>query len=376
MRVKHSIIIISSFIAAMTVIAIALTTWPVKASLAENSPLPQGIDNEMCFACHGTPGLQMELPSGETIYLSIDREKYEASAHGVENMVCVECHIDARDYPHKPIKATTIREYSLQRYSTCAEADCHPDQYEATLDSTHHRALEGGKLEAAICTDCHGPHDMGSPNTPRSRIPKTCERCHSRIGSLYQESAHGMSLASEENPDVPTCIDCHGVHNIEDSSTSSFRLFSTQICEECHSDPDLMGLYEINTNVFETYVSDFHGTTVVLFQSLTPDQVTNKPVCNDCHGVHDMRQVDDAESKVMKENLLVTCQKCHPDASANFPDAWLSHFIPSPQNAPLVFFVNLFYKIFIPGTIGGLLVFVVSDGARRLLHRRKEVHDA
>ena len=40
--------------------------------------------------------------------------------------------------------------------------------------------------------------------------------------------------------------------------------------------------------VLNTYVADFHGTTVVLFDKTFPDQPTNKPVCTDCHGFHDV----------------------------------------------------------------------------------------
>jgi hypothetical protein len=132
-----------------------------------------------------------------------------------------------------------------------------------------------------------------------------------------------------------------------------------------------MSRYGISTDVFETYVSDFHGTTVVIFEAIAPGQETNKPVCIDCHGVHDMRQVNDPESRVIKENLLSTCQRCHPDATANFPDSWLSHYRPSPEHAPLVYYVNLFYKVLIPTTIGGLLLFVVVDGSRKILDRRR-----
>jgi hypothetical protein len=82
--------------------------------------------------------------------------------------------------------------------------------------------------------------------------------------------------------------------------------------------------------------------------------------------------VDDPESRVIKSNLLATCQRCHPDATTNFPDAWLSHYQPSPQHSPVVYYVNLFYKIFIPTLIGGMVFFVVTDGSRRILNRRKE----
>ena len=81
----------------------------------------------------------------------------------------------------------------------------------------------------------------------------------------------------------------------------------------------MMGKYDISTDVFNTYVADFHGTTVTIFDKQSPDQATNKAVCYDCHGVHDIKSVSDPEATVVKENLLVTCQRCHPDAEANFP---------------------------------------------------------
>ena len=131
----------------------------------------------------------------------------------------------------------------------------------------------------------------------------------------------------------------------------------------------MMAEYGISTDVFDTYVSDFHGTTVVLFEKIAPEQDTNKPVCIDCHGVHDMRKVNDPESRVMKENLLTTCQKCHPDATANFPTSWLGHYKPSPEDAPLIFFVDLFYKIIIPVTIGGMVIFIASDVGRKIMDK-------
>ncbi|MEK6256238.1 MAG: cytochrome c3 family protein, partial [Chloroflexota bacterium] len=236
-------------------------------------------------------------------------------------------------------------------------------------------AFEAGNLDAAACSDCHGSHDISTPNEPRSKIPQTCERCHSEIYYLYEDSIHGEALLDESNPDVPTCIDCHGVHNVEGPSHSPFHLFSPQICAGCHADEDLMASYDISTDVFDTYVSDFHGTTVILFEALAPDQETNKPVCVDCHGVHDIRKTDDPESSVIQENLLATCQRCHPDADENFPTSWLSHYQPSRENASLVYIVDLFYQIFIPATVVVMLVFVVSDANRRIRNGQRKSTD-
>jgi hypothetical protein len=85
----------------------------------------------------------------------------------------------------------------------------------------------------------------------------------------------------------------------------------------------------------------------------------------DCHGVHDIKAPNDPNSTVIKQNLLATCQKCHPGATINFPSAWLSHYKPSPTHFPLVYYVNLFYNIFIPTVLGGMVLFVVSDATRR-----------
>ncbi|MBK7452545.1 MAG: hypothetical protein IPJ46_02165 [Anaerolineales bacterium] len=73
----------------------------------------------------------------------------------------------------------------------------------------------------------------------------------------------------------------------------------------------------------------------------------------------------------LKNNLLIKCQRCHPDATSNFPDAWMSHYVASPDKYPLVYNVNLFYKFLIPGILGGMGVFVISDIVRRLIERRK-----
>ena len=130
--------------------------------------------------------------------------------------------------------------------------------------------------------------------------------------------------------------------------------------------------YQSCDHVLSTYVSDFHGTTVTLFEETNPNLPTNKPVCTDCHGVHDIASVDNPQTGIaLKQNLLKRCQVCHPDATANFPDAWMSHYIPSPQHYAIVYYVDLFYKIFIPTVLGGMLLYVFTDIYRRFIARKK-----
>ena len=336
------------------------------------APQAQGVANETCLSCHATPGMQTTLPSGEILYLTVDPEVYDNSTHGHQGYACVQCHTDISEFPHRPLQAETRRDVSLLYYQNCAR--CHKENYDATLDSVHQQALEDGNEEAALCVDCHGYHNVTDPNEPITRSPQTCERCHSLIYHEYAGSVHGSALIDEGNPDVPTCIDCHGVHNVSGPSNSDFHLFSPQLCAKCHADEELMAKYGISTNVFNSYVSDFHGTTVI-FEQQFEGQETNKPVCIDCHGVHNMKKVDDSESQVIRENLITTCQRCHPEASSNFADSWLGHYEPDLERFPAVYLVELFYKIFIPAVLGFMVLFVFGDATRRLINQRREKKD-
>jgi predicted CXXCH cytochrome family protein len=324
------------------------------------------VTNEECLTCHGSEGIEVRFPSGDRVDAYVDAQVFAESVHGKQGLTCVNCHPDKSEgYPHRPLTANSARVYTMQRYEASCAA-CHFSKYAAQLDSVHATALERGYPEAAICVDCHGAHDVQSPDQPRSLIPQTCRQCHSAIYDQYEESVHGEALLDESNPDVPTCIDCHGVHNIDDPTTIEFRLNSPELCAGCHTDPEIMDKYGLSTAVLETYVADFHGTTVTLFEQQTPDQETNKAVCFDCHGVHDIRHTDDPESHVVRENLAETCQQCHPDATESFPAAWTSHYIPSREKTPLVFFVNQFYAFLIPTVLGSMGLFVLSDVWRRI----------
>ncbi|MCJ7726486.1 MAG: hypothetical protein MUP76_08895, partial [Acidimicrobiia bacterium] len=152
---------------------------------------------------------------------------------------------------------------------------------------------------------------------------------------------------------------------------SEFHLFSPTLCATCHEDPALMGKYGIRADTFDTYIADFHGTTVVLFEALAPDQETNKPVCIDCHGVHNIQSADNPNSQTFKTNILRTCQRCHPDAETNFPSSWLGHYVPSPDSALLVWLAGWFYKIIIPVTIGGMLLYAVLLSFRSRRFRKE-----
>jgi hypothetical protein len=330
-----------------------------------------------CLDCHGQAGGSVSFKDGSAKDVTIDSHAWEGSVHGQAGIGCSDCHAEHTEYPHPPLGAGSARDYTLANYTTCET--CHEEQFKRQLDGVHLKLIAAGNKNAAVCSDCHNPHaqkkitgDDGQL-LPEGRvgIPATCARCHQEIQGQYRESVHGQALV-DGNPDVPTCIDCHGVHDIPDPRTTEFRLASPRMCADCHTDAKKMAKYGLTTQVLRTYVADFHGSTVTLFQRRHPEQVTNKPVCYDCHGVHDIASKKDPKKSLqVKSNLLATCRKCHPEATTNFPDAWLSHYVPTRERAPAVFWANLAYQLLIPGVVGGMALFVASDIVRRRLDRRR-----
>jgi hypothetical protein len=379
---EHRPAVLATFL-GLVLLGLALgIAQPVGAASTTAPRQIEPADNTDCLYCHGKDGKSMTLPSGETVSLTIDPGHFSESVHS--GLTCTTCHTEITGYPHPKFNQQTTRDVSMKWYTSCQQ--CHKEQYDKTLDSVHQRALAGGNTNAAICTDCHNPHTQTPMTDPatgqllpeaRLKIPQTCARCHSAIYDTYSQSVHGAALKELGNTDVPTCIDCHGVHNIQDPTTASFKLDSPEMCGKCHTNATLMNKYGISTAVLNTYVADFHGTTVTLFEKTSPNQPTNKPVCFDCHGVHNIKKVDDPVYGLeMKQNLLTACQRCHPDATINFPSAWMSHYIPSPTQYPIVYYVNMFYKFFIPAVIGGMGIFVISDMVRRLIERIKGARHA
>lgn len=343
-----------------------------------NAPVVQ-MDNNDCLSCHNKPDFSTSMPNGEKLLLTIDKGKFNKSVHGESQFACTDCHTDITHFPHDDLKANSLREITTTYYTTCQQ--CHAEQYNKTLDSVHQRALAGGNTNAAVCSDCHNPHEQTRITnketgeiliTARLHVSETCAQCHSDIYDAYKTSVHGNALTQESNTDAPTCIDCHGAHNIQSSTTASFHNSTPGLCAECHANAEIMDKYGISTNVINTYVADFHGTTVKLFEEQYPDQPTNKAVCTDCHGIHDIAKVGNPATGIaMQENLLVKCQRCHPGATANFSASWMSHYEPSPEHYPIVYYVNLFYKFFIPAVLGGMIFFVLTDIYRGIVNRMK-----
>jgi predicted CXXCH cytochrome family protein len=269
------------------------------------------------------------------------------------------------EIPHASRPFKTLREFTVAYYEQCKR--CHFANYTKTLDSVHYQALARGDGTAPLCVDCHGAHTVKPARGPGARLSQTCARCHEGVSATYAKSVHGR--AAETNTDVPACTDCHRSHDVSGPRTANWQQHIPDLCSNCHSNKALMDKYGLSANVTQTYVADFHGMTASLQKDAGARLTRVVALCTDCHGVHDITKVDDPGSRVLRANLVKTCARCHEGASENFPAAWMSHYEPTWQKAPMVYGVQKFYDVLIPFMIAGLVLQILLHFWRVVVNR-------
>jgi len=306
-----------------------------------------------CLGCHSDPSMVVEFSDGSHLSATVDGDAFAKSVHGTK-VACTGCHRLEQVIPHPPPAARNAGELRESLGNSCRH--CHLENFTRTADGAHYAARERGQSGAPSCIDCHGAHEIEKPGKPRARVSKTCATCHSEVFEVYARSVHGKALLEDGNEDVPVCTDCHRSHDIADPKSRRWKLSTPEACGRCHADDSRMAKYGLSTKVLSTYLADFHGSSASLYRGQKDQGGLVVALCTDCHGVHDIRAISGTDPGILKANLLAACRKCHPDASANFPAAWLSHYEPSPKHAPLVWAARLFYAGLIPFMIGGLVL--------------------
>src|SRR5678816_3038902 len=129
--------------------ALLLLVFQVR-SLAANDP------NEQCLMCHEDQSLKNQ--AGHSLF--VNNVSFEQSIHGKSGISCVSCHSDlesVKDFPH----AETLAKVNC--------ASCH-EQAQKKLDaSVHGQDFAKGVRDVPVCTDCHGEHQILSPQDKQSK---------------------------------------------------------------------------------------------------------------------------------------------------------------------------------------------------------------
>jgi nitrate/TMAO reductase-like tetraheme cytochrome c subunit len=241
-----------------------------------------------------------------------DKEQsvFASSAHAQAGLTCVDCHGgDPRVTDETAHAADNFRSPDTKQGVAELCASCHSDvrrmnpyglptdQLARYKTSKHGEQLfEHNDQQVAVCTDCHGVHDILKVNSPEARvyptnIPNTCGRCHgnaklmaeyklpSDIIAQYKSSYHAYLVFEKGDLSAPTCVTCHGSHGATPPGTKQVG----EVCGKCH------------VRQRELFDKSPHAEAAAagLFSE-----------CVSCHGNH-------AIQKASVELFAKTCIQCH-----------------------------------------------------------------
>jgi cytochrome b subunit of formate dehydrogenase/nitrate/TMAO reductase-like tetraheme cytochrome c subunit len=395
--------------------------------MAEKKPT-----NEDCLSCHSDSTLSKEV-NGQKVRLYVDGDKLTHSIHG-GMFTCVDCHKDVKGLVHsttpKKISCVDCHSEAQQAYTHSLHSratktgaavaancqDCHGGAHEivgaddpkspvshgnipATCgrchgqkflmesngqsaqtfvsyqESVHGRAIEKGSLKAAVCTDCHGAHEILAANDQKSpiykfNVPATCGKCHAEINKTFMTSIHGQGIA-RGNGMAPVCTDCHGIHSIKNhkdpNSPVAEKNLSRDTCARCHQGVRLSQEFGLPLNRVESYMDSYHGLAAKGGSVVAAN-------CSSCHGVHNILPSGDPHSTINRANLDVTCGKCHQGVTQKFTLTRV-HLADGTHTTDLdsmvVRWVRLIYIPLIVLVIGGMFLHNLIIWRSKLSARRK-----
>ncbi|MFQ5664012.1 MAG: cytochrome c3 family protein [Terriglobia bacterium] len=281
-------------------LGLALGLVPPPVGLAAEDPPTKTTDT--CLECH-------------TLLEDVPSQKFLDDIHRTRGLTCAACHggdPTAEDMPEAmdPAKGFIGVPQRVQIPRLCAR--CHSDAafmrtYNPSLrtdqlaqyrTSVHGRQLRRGDTRVAVCTDCHGVHDIRPASSPLSRIyplrlPETCASCHADPERMkpygiptdqfagYKVSVHYQTL-EDGDLSAPTCATCHGNHGAAPPGVASVE----RVCGTCH-----------------------------VFQERLFDQSPHKQPwaelglasCLTCHGNHRIEPTGDALVGTGEDAFCVTC---------------------------------------------------------------------
>ncbi len=193
----------------------------------------------------------------------------------------------------------------------CHSAQTHKAKPNAQVVSAE--ALAASVHATVACTDCH----TIEANTPhKGNRAVYCARCHQKEAEGFSQSPHVKGRESGiEN--LPTCIICHGGHEIKavsDTTSLTNHANSVKICIRCHESKaitDQTGKMP-KPAMIKAYENSVHGNALMVKGN------KNAPSCVDCHGSHSFLPADQPESPIYKTHIAQTCGKCHNEIASTY----------------------------------------------------------
>ncbi len=156
---------------------------------------------------------------------------------------------------------------------------CHGDKISAAAFNASVHGKNG-------CTSCHTQlTDLSKHVRGEIKVEKVrCERCHKQVNAKYYASVHSQM-------DVG-CADCHTDIHSHKYWKGDKRIVVAK-CIQCHDQEAV-------------YRQSIHGQAVAAGNQ-------DSAACNDCHGLHDIKPMNDPKFRTDRTFHTMVCLRCHGD---------------------------------------------------------------
>jgi len=256
----------------------------------------------LCTTCHA----QIEVVHRKVI----KGELWEKEAHVLP--ACIDCH-----QPHKIRKVFYTQGMADQDCLVCHEkAETRASSDGRSLLVVADELRESRHAKTA-CSQCHSEVNA-SHTRPCETITKKvdCTSCHEEVGQKYLASTHGQLVASND-PNGPTCKECHGGHFVKGKQDAQSPTFPTNVpglCARCHREGEKAAVRYNGTQhqIVEHYAESIHG------KGLLKSGLTVTATCTNCHTAHSVLPKSDPTSSVNPDNVPTTCGRCHHGIQEQF----------------------------------------------------------
>jgi len=240
----------------------------------------------------------------------IKGELWEKQAHVLP--ACVDCH-----QPHKIRKVfydQGMADKDCMRCHGNTDLTATADGRSLYVDATRVAASRHAKTS---CSQCHTDVTASRERPCETIVSKVdCSSCHAEIGQEYQASMHG-ELQAKNDPNAPTCKECHGAHEVLGKLQPESPTFPTNVprlCARCHREgEEAAKRYKGSEHdIVAHYTESIHG------KGLMKSGLTVTAMCSSCHTAHSVRPKDDPASSVNPANIPGTCGRCHHGIEEQF----------------------------------------------------------
>jgi len=204
--------------------------FAVSAQAARKPAAAPADKSAECLACHNDASLAKDV-DGKAVSLHVDEGKFKASIHG-SMFTCTDCHKDVKGFPHDPAPAKVecatchADEAAAYQSSVHGQAAAAGNKEVATCTSCH-----GSPHEVVPVSDPASP--VAHQNVPKTcgtchsqKFVMESNGISSAPFYSYQESVHGKAVAAGSDK-AAVCTDCHGSHEILSAANPKSSILSS-----------------------------------------------------------------------------------------------------------------------------------------------------